>query len=144
VRKIVIVEVDEQSLQQVAGWPWHRDEMAHLLDAIYAMKPKVVGFDVIFSEEDRRVPDGLREVLREKDVSVTQWETDNQLIAAFERYSDRLVMGLVAHEFAWTNVPEEPAQIPVSPYIPKFAFGMIKLEDYSLVPQTGFVLCRLI
>ena len=40
---IVIVAIDDASLQQVGAWPWPRAVMASVLDQISAAKPRAVG-----------------------------------------------------------------------------------------------------
>ncbi|CAN5280535.1 adenylate/guanylate cyclase domain-containing protein [soil metagenome] len=51
--RIVIVDVDEKSLAEVGRWPWGRDRMAALADALFVQqKAAVVGFDMLFPESD--------------------------------------------------------------------------------------------
>ncbi len=51
--RIVILDIDEKSLQQVARWPWPRDIMARLIDKLFdKYKVALVGFDVVFAEPD--------------------------------------------------------------------------------------------
>jgi len=52
-RRIVILDIDEKSLQQVARWPWPRDVMARLIDKLFdKYGVALVGFDVVFAEAD--------------------------------------------------------------------------------------------
>jgi signal transduction histidine kinase len=55
-RRVVIVDVDEASLIWVGQWPWPRSTVARLTSAIAAMRPAVIGFDVLFPEPDRLSP----------------------------------------------------------------------------------------
>ena len=51
--RIVIVDIDENSLAKEGRWPWRRDKMAYLMDMLfdyYAIR--LVGFDIVFSEPD--------------------------------------------------------------------------------------------
>ncbi|MBN2298826.1 MAG: CHASE2 domain-containing protein, partial [Deltaproteobacteria bacterium] len=50
---IVIVDIDEKSLQHVGQWPWPRDVLAQLVNTIDAAGAKVMGFDIVFAEKDR-------------------------------------------------------------------------------------------
>jgi len=52
-KKLVIVDIDEKSLNRYGQWPWPRYRVAELLDKISAMKPTVVGLDMFFAEPDR-------------------------------------------------------------------------------------------
>jgi adenylate cyclase len=59
--RIVILDIDEKSLQQVARWPWPRDIMARLIDKLFdKYKVALVGFDVVFAEPD--YSSGIREL----------------------------------------------------------------------------------
>ncbi len=51
--RIVIVDIDEKSLAEEGRWPWSRDRLALLLDQLFDKYGiAVVGFDVVFAEED--------------------------------------------------------------------------------------------
>lgn len=51
---IVIIEIDERSIQKLGRWPWPRDLHAELLQTL--KQSKAVFFDVIFSDEDKQNP----------------------------------------------------------------------------------------
>ncbi|PQP03660.1 ATPase [Pseudomonas frederiksbergensis] len=50
--RILIVTIDDYSLQQLGKWPWSRAMHAQLLDRLSAANAKGILFDVIFSEPD--------------------------------------------------------------------------------------------
>jgi adenylate cyclase len=51
--RIVILDIDEKSLQQEGRWPWGRDKLASLMDVLFDhYGVAVVGFDVVFAEKD--------------------------------------------------------------------------------------------
>ncbi|MCP1442458.1 CHASE2 domain-containing sensor protein/signal transduction histidine kinase [Pseudomonas sp. GGS8] len=50
--RILIVTIDDYSLQQLGKWPWPRAMHAQLLDRLGAANAKGILFDVIFSEPD--------------------------------------------------------------------------------------------
>src|SRR5262249_852123 len=57
---VVIVAIDDQSLQRIGQWPWPRSVMAAALDKLTQAGPGGVGLDVIYAEpsspeEDRRL-----------------------------------------------------------------------------------------
>jgi PAS domain S-box-containing protein len=56
---IVIVAVDDASLQQVGSWPWPRSVMADALDRISAARPRAVGLDVVYAEPSDPAQDDL-------------------------------------------------------------------------------------
>ncbi|MDM0044614.1 adenylate/guanylate cyclase domain-containing protein [Variovorax dokdonensis] len=52
--RIVIVDIDDMSLQAVGQWPWGRDTMARLTHELMdRQKAAALGFDMVFPEEDR-------------------------------------------------------------------------------------------
>lgn len=51
--RIVIVDIDEHSLEQIGHWPWGRDKMARFAqELLQRQQAAVVGFDVVFAEPD--------------------------------------------------------------------------------------------
>ncbi|MCG6950771.1 MAG: CHASE2 domain-containing protein, partial [Betaproteobacteria bacterium] len=52
-QRIVILDIDENSLQEVGRWPWPRDVMARILVTLFdKYQIALVGFDVVFAEAD--------------------------------------------------------------------------------------------
>ena len=49
---IIIVAIDENSLQKLGRWPWSRSIHANLLDQLTASEVAVVGMDILFMEPD--------------------------------------------------------------------------------------------
>jgi adenylate cyclase len=51
--RVVIVAIDENSLADWGRWPWPRQRIAELLDALFEQQGvAVVGFDMVFAESD--------------------------------------------------------------------------------------------
>jgi adenylate cyclase len=51
--RVVIVDIDENSLAEVGRWPWGRDQLATIVDNLFeTYQVKVVGFDIVFAEKD--------------------------------------------------------------------------------------------
>lgn len=52
--RIVIVDIDDTSLQTVGQWPWGRDKLAAMAkELLVRQKVAVIGFDMVFAEDDR-------------------------------------------------------------------------------------------
>ncbi len=58
---IVVVDIDENSLESVGQWPWPRSVVARLVDKLTAMGAIAIGFDIVFAEPDRLSPDKIAE-----------------------------------------------------------------------------------
>ena len=53
---VTIVAIDEASLRQIGQWPWPRNRLADLLDAIGKTQPAAVGLDMYMPEPDQTSP----------------------------------------------------------------------------------------
>jgi len=60
--RLVFVDIDERSLQQAGQWPWPRQHLAQIINALSRYQPAVIGIDILFSERDRFAPDALEEI----------------------------------------------------------------------------------
>ncbi|PKN13995.1 MAG: adenylate/guanylate cyclase domain-containing protein, partial [Deltaproteobacteria bacterium HGW-Deltaproteobacteria-24] len=54
--QVVIVDIDEKSLKQIGQWPWSRDVLSTLLENLTTAGVGIIGFDIVFAEEDRTSP----------------------------------------------------------------------------------------
>ena len=50
---VLVVDIDDSSLEVVGQWPWPRYKVAELIGKLSARKPAVVGLDFILAEPDR-------------------------------------------------------------------------------------------
>ena len=97
---VVIVDIDEASLNALGQWPWPRSLVAKLVDQITAAGAAVIGFDVVFPETDRTSPALLADALPNLSASTrdelkNQPSNDEILAEAIAR--SRVVLGLSAH-----------------------------------------------
>jgi adenylate cyclase len=51
--RVVVVDVDEESLAAIGQWPWRRDVIGSLIATLRDMGAAAIGVDVIFAEPDR-------------------------------------------------------------------------------------------
>lgn len=54
--EIVIVAIDDKSLEAIGRWPWRRALHAEVLRRIAAGQPRCIGLDVLMSESDTQYP----------------------------------------------------------------------------------------
>lgn len=54
---ILIVGIDEASLQGIGKWPWRRDIHGQLIDKLAAANVKAIGYDIVFAERDTPNPE---------------------------------------------------------------------------------------
>lgn len=71
---IVIVGIDNESIANIGRWPWPRRYIAHMIDLLHRYEAKVIGVDIIYSENDFN--QGLLEL---RDI-IKNMETDPSLL----------------------------------------------------------------
>jgi len=57
---IVIVAIDDQSLDAVGRWPWPRSRLADLIARVGQARPRAIGVDILLIEPDLAHPEGDR------------------------------------------------------------------------------------
>ncbi|EUC12819.1 UNVERIFIED_ORG: CHASE2 domain-containing sensor protein [Burkholderia sp. CF145] len=60
---VTIVAIDDRTLAAVGQWPWPRNRLASLVDAIAAQKPLAIGLDIYMPEADQTSPDKVADNL---------------------------------------------------------------------------------
>ena len=54
--RIAVVDIDRRSIETLGAWPWPRDTMARLIEAVAAAKPAAIAVEILFAEPDARSP----------------------------------------------------------------------------------------
>jgi adenylate cyclase len=57
--KVIVVDIDRRSIDTLGDWPWPRDTMARLVDAIAGKRPAAIAIDILLAEPDDRSPAAL-------------------------------------------------------------------------------------
>jgi adenylate cyclase len=52
--KVIVVDIDRASIDALGTWPWPRETMARLVEAVATRRPAAIAIDVLFSEPDDR------------------------------------------------------------------------------------------
>jgi len=50
--RVVVIDIDEESLQKIGRWPWPRVTQAKLLEQLQRQQPAIIGLDILFPEPD--------------------------------------------------------------------------------------------
>lgn len=114
--RVVIVELDERGAQRFGLWPWPREVLAKVIDALLDAGVKVIGLDVTFADraEDPVRRQRLLAAVRaapetdETRALLAELETDPDaaLAAAMQRAGPKLVQGLIPWETEATSADE--------------------------------------
>ena len=57
--KVVIINIDEKSLSKFGQFPWNRSIFAKIIENVNRSNPKVIGFDIFFTEKDKQTPEEI-------------------------------------------------------------------------------------
>jgi len=132
--RVVIVAVDDRSVDTVGRWPWPRTVFAQLLDRISAAQPLSIGIDVMFSEPSTFTETEHRRA-RPKSVDPEAWqrvqstlaEQDGELVTSLKR-SSRPVLGFF-FDRVWPA--QESAAVSTDP-----AGALPEVATYNIVRGT--------
>jgi CHASE2 domain-containing sensor protein len=111
-RPVVIVDIDEQSLQKLGQFPWPRTRIADMITRLTRLGAAAIAFDVVFSEPDRLSPALAADVYRDLDDETRNklraLPSNDQIMADAMRPS-RVVLGQTGLP---TVQPEPDVQLP--------------------------------
>jgi len=84
--QVVIIDINEPSLQREGRWPWSRDKLARLTTQLLdRYQARAVGFDVVFAEPDRSSGIDVLERLAQRDL-----KDDRGYVATIDRLRPEL------------------------------------------------------
>jgi adenylate cyclase len=100
-QRVVIVDIDEESLAAYGQWPWPRTRIAQLVDAITNAGAVAIAFDIMFPEPDRMSPKEYMATLSSIDAPVRDAllklpSNDDVLAAAIAR--SHVVLGHTGYQ----------------------------------------------
>jgi len=111
---IVIIAIDDESLQRIGKYPWSRRTIAECLNKISEGSPRAVGIDVIYAEE-------------------TEPEDDTSLAAAIKN-NGRVILPVQLFEDAPENSGGHPEIAWLKP-LPEFARAAASLGHAHAAPD---------
>ncbi len=102
---VVVLTVDDQSIEELGRWPWSREKIAFFIDKAFSYGIKALGMDMVFSEPqisdavetiDRieknnfPLPRALMENLAQEK---KHFQPDQILASTIEKYRDKIILG---------------------------------------------------
>ena len=98
--EVVIIGIDDASLQKIGAWPWERDIFAKALDILMKKGARLVVFDILFLE-NRDGDTEVKEILKTRKqpiVFATKLDANNRVIESVYATSPYAISG-VAHVY---------------------------------------------
>lgn len=115
---VVIIDIDEKSLDYLGQWPWSRLVLANLVALVSEQKPTSIGLDIIFPERDKTSP--------------------NEIISFYEKYFsikvrvEGLDPALLDHDKFFANTLENTKSI-----LSVFMSNQIQNKNNCFLPQSN-------
>jgi serine/threonine-protein kinase len=105
---IVLVDIDDDSIEKLGRWPWPRSLVAKAIDKLHAAGPKLIGLNILFSEVEEnsglkvlgqleelfkksgldKSGEGAADFLKEMGALKVQMDNDTALAIALEQAKD--------------------------------------------------------
>jgi diguanylate cyclase len=153
---IVIIAIDDTSLQEMAKWPWPRSYHATIINKLDELGAERIFFDVDFSSETNALDDGaLAQALREQTTPVTLPVHHVEEITSGKRFDlfpinklrPNVDLATINYEFGFMGLVRQLkyGEWLGGDYYPSFASKLAKeigtsggnfLLDYSIDPDT--------
>lgn len=113
----VIVAIDEASLSEIGQWPWPRDILARLIEAIGSARPAAIGVDILMPEPDRLSPESIAGMVAKTDPvlasRLARLRSNDQKLAEAVR-GNPVVLGMAGlDQLAGNEQPLHPRSAPV-------------------------------
>lgn len=111
--RVVVIDIDSKSLDDIGAWPWPRETIATLVDKVAAAGPPVIAIDILFEHADSHSPAALARQLGARlgradltALAATLPDGDKLLSAAFEKAP--VVLGFVLDPATRGGLPAPP------------------------------------
>ncbi|NVJ54278.1 MAG: adenylate/guanylate cyclase domain-containing protein [Campylobacteraceae bacterium] len=118
--KVVIIDIDEKSINQLGQWPFSRDYMAQVLANLTNAGAGIIGVDIIFSEADRSSPSYMA-----KKLNVQGDFRDNDQLLATVISQTPTILG-----YYFTNdLPKNSKPIPVTKFTPNSSPHLLNFKN---------------
>lgn len=140
--RIVIIDIDEKSLQEQGRWPWSRNKLADLVNQLFDVyHVNVLGVDVVFAEKDES--SGLK---RLEEIKAKYLPSDQEFGQAIETlrpsldYDQVFANSLKRHNVVLGYFFLRGKETRVSGHLPKASFveGEVNNDNSQLIEATGY------
>jgi predicted signal transduction protein with EAL and GGDEF domain len=146
---IVIIAIDDASINELGRWPWTRERHAELLNMLTPVSPRAIGFDLLFSEAEQNNQADARFARAIADNNQTALVVAPIQETEDARISERLPIPDLAIEAAALGHVDVELDIDGitrhfylhaglgNPHWPSIALAMLKIGKQA--PDTGFL-----
>jgi adenylate cyclase len=138
--RIVVVAIDESSLERLGHWPFTREKFAQLMNNLFGYGTSVVAFDVLFAERDEGVDIELLRELASADQDLEFVRKLNELEPEIDRdrlFAEAIQGGPTIMGYYFDTNPETAFVTGALPY-PAFELHESMAETVYLPRGAGY------
>ncbi len=118
--KVVIIDIDEKSINALGQWPFSRDYMAQVLANLTNAGVGIIGVDIIFSESDRNSPSYMAKKLNVQG----EFRNNDQLLAAVISQTPTVLGYYFTKDLSKNSKP-----IPVTKFTPNSSPHLLNFKN---------------
>ena len=100
---VVIIDIDEKSLNEMGQFPWSRNDVAEMVYNLAANGVGAIGFDIMFPEEDRSSPSKMINDMGLDDIVPDEYKVDYDEVFASMVSQTPTILG---YTFDFNNNPQ--------------------------------------
>lgn len=131
--RIAVVEIDDQSIEEIGQFPISRKYYAQFLEQLVEAQPSVVAFDIVFAEasdDDEALANAMNRLNRV--VLAQSWDKRGKAVLPTPQLADNAIhMGHVLN-----RPSEDGISRTIQPYIQSIpSFGIAIAQSYSLIEE---------
>ena len=146
ISRLVIVDLDENSLIRYGQWPWSRHQVAELFDKTTAFKPAIIGIDIFFSESDRTsVGPLLKDIGKAYQLNLPVGRLSGKLSDNDRLLAETLSKGpfVLGNVFQFDRIKKSSEQCVLHPVKVSYMQKTGEREEKTGLPESTGVLCNL-
>lgn len=136
---IVIVDIDDESLQTYGRWPWQRSQLAELVTQINKYNPAIVAFDILFTENETNIVDSVTQRAQKNNLL-----TDDYILALqklkpmFDEdviFAKSLKEGTTILALGFLRIEQKQNKLPA----PLIKLTSKEIQELGLIPAKGYI-----
>ncbi|WP_261224571.1 CHASE2 domain-containing protein [Ancylothrix sp. D3o] len=129
---IVVIAIDNSSLEKYGQFPWKRSRYAELLKALKSSQPQAIGFDILFAEKSDQDGEFVEEIRKSgKVVLATAWDGKGKAIKVIPEF-EKAAAGIGQ---IWHNPDEDGISRRAAIFVkevPSLAVAMLQVENQKV------------
>ena len=135
---VVIVDIDEESIQTFGQWPWPRWLLADLIERIAAHGSFAIGLDMVFAENDRISPGNLHHYFPNLD------QPTRTFLAELPSTDQRFAEALAANPVILGMIRlQETRAAKADQKVEELPFSVINADPKPFVPEVADLLSNI-